>query len=265
MKQSEIEILKYMDPVVFAQEGFGFFPDNTQAEVLRSDSKRLILNCSRQWGKSVISAIKGLHRAIYYENSLILLLSPSLRQSSELQRKVTDCLIMLKDIPERIEDSKLFLALSNGSRIISLPAREATVRGYSNVSMVICDESSQIEDDLYYSIRPMLAVSGGSLILLSTPRGKRGFYFKTWAEGGEEWERIIVRADECERIPKKFLEEEYNTLGKLWYAQEYMCEFVDAAGVLFSFDDIKSMHSADIKPFFSNTSITSEIKPFFKG
>lgn len=252
-----------IDPVYFAREGLGFYPDSTQEKVLRSDSKRLILNCHRQWGKSVIAAIKGLHRAVFYEKSLILLLSPSLRQSSELFRKVNDCSMVLKNMPEKIEDSKLFMTLENGSRIVSLPARESTVRGYSNASLIICDESSQIVDDLYFSIRPMLAVSGGSLMLLSTPRGKRGFYHKTWKEGGKEWVKIKVKADKCKRISKQFLKEEYDVLGRWWYSQEYECQFVDAEGQLFTYEDIKSMHSNDVKPFFSKSSITDEIKPFF--
>ncbi len=264
MKRSELELLKRMDPAVFAREELGFIPDSAQVEVLSSDSARLILNCTRQFGKSTLAAILGLHKAIYYPGSLVLLLSPSLRQSGELFRKVLELSHEAQNMPEKVEDSKLYMTLANGSRIVSLPGKESTIRGYSAVALIVIDESSQVPDDLYYSLRPMLAVSGGSLILLSTPRGKRGFYHKTWAEG-EGWERILVKADQCERIPKKFLEEEYNTLGKLWYAQEYQCEFVDAAGQLFSYEDIQSMHSADIKPFFSNSSITKEIQPFFKG
>lgn len=250
------------DPVIFAREGLGFDPDESQEIILRSNSKRLILNCSRQYGKSELSAIRGLHRAIFYPGSLILLLSPSLRQSSELFRRVANFARQFRNMPSKLEDSKLYMTLENGSRIISLPAREATVRGYSAVNLLVVDEASQVDDSLYYSIRPMMAISGGSIILLSTPRGKRGFYFKTWKEGGDEWEKIQVKADECERISKEFLKEEYETLGRWWYAQEYCCEFVDAEGQLFTYDDLQAMHSSDVLPFFSGTAITSDIKPF---
>jgi hypothetical protein len=252
-----------LDPVVFAREGLGFYPDEAQERILRSNSKRLILNCCRQYGKSAISAVKGLHRAIFYLNSLILLLSPSLRQSSELFRRVANFAKKFPNMPEKIEDSKLFMTLENKSRIVSLPGKESTIRCYSDVALIVVDEASQVSDDLYYSIRPMLAISGGSLVLLSTPRGKRGFYHHVWKEGGDEWEKIQVKADECKRIPKEFLKEEYEALGRWWYAQEYQCEFVDAEGQLFTYNDIEAMHTGEVKPFFSGTSITSDVKPFF--
>jgi len=40
------------DPVEFAREYLGFEPDARQAEVLRCKGRRVLLNCSRQWGKS---------------------------------------------------------------------------------------------------------------------------------------------------------------------------------------------------------------------
>jgi hypothetical protein len=109
----------------------------------------------------------------------------------------------------------------------------------------------------------MMAVSGGALVLLSTPRGKRGFYHRTWIESGPEREKIQVTADQCERISKEFLKEEYDVLGRWWFLQEYQCQFVDAQGQLFTYEDIQAMRSDNIKPFFSKTAITSEVKPYF--
>jgi len=78
------DLLWALDPVRFAREALGFHPDSSQARVLRSNMRRLLLNCTRQWGKSTTAAALALHRAIYYSNSLILLVSPSQRQSVEL-------------------------------------------------------------------------------------------------------------------------------------------------------------------------------------
>jgi hypothetical protein len=72
--------------------------------------------------------------------------------------------------------TQLTCEFDNGSRIISLPGDEATVRTYSNVQLIVIDEASRVPDDLYYSVRPMLATSNGRLVCLSTPRGKRGFF-----------------------------------------------------------------------------------------
>jgi hypothetical protein len=110
----------------------------------------------------------------------VLVLSPSLRQNGELFKKVIEFYRDPgKPIPSDIETT-LTLQLWNKSRIISLPGKEQTVRGFSGVSLLIIDEVAKVDDELYWSVRPMLAVSQGRIILLSTPFGKRGFFFKEW-------------------------------------------------------------------------------------
>jgi len=112
------------------------------------------------------------------------MLSPSLRQSGELFRKALSVYRTLgRPVPSEAE-SALRLELDTGSRIISLPGTENTIRGYSGVRLLLVDEASRVEDDLYRAIRPMLAVSGGRLVAPSTPWGKRGFWFREWTEGG---------------------------------------------------------------------------------
>jgi len=118
------------DPVLFAKELLGFNPDSWQEQVLTSNSKRILLNCSRQSGKSTTASILALHEALFNPKSLVLLVSPSQRQSSELFRKVTDALNLLKKRPKLMEDNRLSCTFFNGSRIASLPASESTIRGF---------------------------------------------------------------------------------------------------------------------------------------
>lgn len=239
-----------LDPVIFAREALGFNPDPWQERVLRWSGKRLLLNCSRQSGKSTTTAILALHRALFYPSSLILLVSPSLRQSSELFRKVLTFYRQLEQpIPPEAESS-LRLELKNGSRIVSLPGKEATIRGFSGAALIIEDEAARVPDELYFTVRPMLAVSGGRLILMSTPFGKRGHFFKEWTEGGDTWERIQVTAYECPRISREFLEEERMTLGEWWFRQEYCCEFVETEDSVFTYDQVMMALSDEVKPLF---------------
>jgi hypothetical protein len=225
-----------LDPVAFCMKRIGIIPDAWQEAALRWAGKRLILNCSRQSGKSTITAILGLHRALYHPDSLILLVSPSLRQSSELFRKVSDFLKSGPDKPKLIEDNKLSFTLPNGSRVVSLPSSEATVRGFSGADLIIEDEASRVPDDLYRAIRPMVAVSGGRLILMSTPFGKRGHFFEEFVNGGDSWKRILVKADNCPRISREHLDEERRSLGEWWFRQEYNCEFVENEEQCFNHD-----------------------------
>ena len=54
----------------------------------------------------------------------------------------------------------------------------------------------------------MLAVGDGDLWMMSTPWGQRGFFHRTWMEGGDEWFRVSVKATECPRIPAEYLDAE---------------------------------------------------------
>ena len=227
-----------LDAAVWAEQVTGFALDDWQTEVLRSNTDRILLNCCRQSGKSTVAALLALHLALYYPESLSLLLSPSLRQSQELFRKVSDLYGgLLEPVPAEAE-SALRIELQNRSRIVSLPGKEATVRGYSGVDLLVIDEAARVPDDLYYTVRPMLAVSGGRLIALSTPYGKRGWWFTEWTQGGEGWLRVQVTAEQCPRISEAFLEEEQQHLGEWWYRQEYFCEFMDAQTAAFSYEAV---------------------------
>jgi hypothetical protein len=236
-----------LDPVLFASDCLNFIADKWQEKALNWTGKKMILNCCRQSGKSTVSAILAVHRALFFPGSLILLISPSLRQSGELFKKVLAELDKIPDLPTRTENNRLSLAFETKSRIVSLPSSEGTVRGYSGVDLIIEDEASRVDDALHYAVRPMLAVSGGRLLLLSTPFGKRGHFFEEWT-GGEGWEKILITAAECPRISKDFLKTEKKALGDWFYRQEYECEFMENVDSVFRADDIEAALSDDIEP-----------------
>jgi Terminase large subunit, T4likevirus-type, N-terminal len=227
----------------------GLPPDPWQAELFQAEASRILMLCARQTGKSTVAASLALSEALP-RPSLVLLLSPSLRQSQELFRKVLDLYRCQQAVVPTDQESALRLELMNGSRIISLPGKEETIRGYSGVRLLIVDEAARVPDALYYSVRPMLAVSGGRLVCLSTPFGKRGFFFQEWI-AGEGWHKVKVTAEQCPRISPVFLAEERRSLGEWWYRQEYLCEFSDAIDQVFAYDDIMAAFTTDVTPLFA--------------
>jgi hypothetical protein len=64
----------------------------------------------------------------------------------------------------------------------------------------------------------MLAVSGGKLVAVSTPFGKRGWFYDEWT-GAADWERVQITATQCPRITSDFLAEEKRSMGDRWYRQ----------------------------------------------
>lgn len=239
-----------LDPVIFANRA-GIEPDAWQAQVLRSPATQQILLCSRQSGKSTISAVAAVHTAVYEPESLILVLSPSLRQSQELFRKIMDVYAGAGETVRPEVENQLTLELANGSRIVSLPGKEATIRGFSGVTLLLVDEASRVDDALYQAVRPMLAVSRGRIVLLSTPFGKRGFFHHEWTEGGPDWQRTKVTAHDVPRIDPVWLEAERRRIPASVFEQEYLCIFGELEDSAFAHEDIKAALRPDIKPLFA--------------
>ncbi|MEJ1937334.1 terminase family protein, partial [Nostoc sp. NIES-2111] len=210
-------------------ERLGFVPDAMQRRALGSEEKRVILNCTRQWGKSSVTAIRAIYTALQGPEATVLVMSPSERQSGEFLRKVREYLARLGGTKLRGDGvNKLSVVLPNGSRVVALPGVEATMRGFSAVDLLIVDEAARVKDRQYEAAGPMLAVKDGALWLLSTPFGARGFFWKEWELGGEDWLRLEVKATDCARISAQFLEREKTRISAEWYRQEYLCEFLGA-------------------------------------
>jgi hypothetical protein len=237
-----------LDRVAFA-ERLGIVPDGGQEDLLRSSADRVLLNCSRQSGKSTMSAVIALHRALYHPGSLILCLAPALRQSQELFSKIAGFYRDLgRPVPPQGE-RRLSLELENGSRIITLPGTEKTIRGFSGAALLIVDEAARVDDGLYYAVRPMLAVSGGALMMLSTPACQRGVFFEEWTSG-EGWERYEVGVEDVPRISPEFIEQERLALPRRVFDQEYRCKFVEIEDAVFSLEDVNRAITDDVAPLF---------------
>ncbi len=234
-----------LDPVALAHR-VGLEPDSWQLDVLRSQSPRILLNCSRQSGKSTVTALLAVHTALFKKDALVLLLSPTLRQSGELFKKALEVYRALRS-PIGVEsESALRLELANGSRIVSLPGKEHTVRGFSGVTLLAVDEAARVPDELYLSVRPMLAVSGGRLLALSTPFGTRGWWYRAW-HSEESWERYRITATECPRISPEFLTVERQAMGQWWFDQEYMCQFSESYNQPFTAAELDRAFSEDVE------------------
>ena len=228
-------------------------PDPWQRELLQSEAPRVLLNCARQSGKSTMAGVVVLHKSLVAPGSLILILAPAERQAKELFSKVAEAYHALGHVIPAESYRKLGMELTNGSRIEALPGTEKTVRGFSGVDLLVVDEASRVADELYYAVRPMLAISGGRLMLLSTPYGKRGVFFEEWSQG-EGWERYEVPAAECPRIPASFLEEERMALPAWVYRQEYECSFEETEDQVFSHELVSAAITDEVTPLFGEAS-----------
>ena len=246
------DLARALDPAQLAL-ATGMTPDPWQRDLLRSRARQMLLLCCRQAGKTRTSALLAVDEAAHRPPALVLILAPALRQSQESFRKVLQTLNALgSEAPPIVRETALGLEMTNGSRIVCLPGKEATVRGYSSVALLIVDEAARVDDGLYQAVRPMLAVSGGRILLLSTPFGKRGFFHEEYTNGGPDWTRVTVTAHQVPRIDPGWLVAERARIGDWWYRQEYMCEFVETDDQVFGYDLITRAISPEVTPLFGS-------------
>lgn len=236
-----------LDPVLWAKEVLSYRPDPWQADLLRSRERKIILNCSRQSGKSTTCAALGLHESIYRRPSFGLVIAPTQDQSSELMMKFDEFRGAVELPSDYLStDTKLAVKFANGNRFVARPGSEKSARSFSAVTLLLEDEAARVADALYNSVRPMLAVSNGRHILMSTPFGMLNHFFKIWDKERDLWEWYEIPAEMCPRITKEFLEEEQRT--NPWFEQEYHCVFMESEGQIFSSDLFRSLANPAIVP-----------------
>lgn len=223
--------------------------DPWQKKVL--NTKGHICLCSgRQTGKSTIIAHKEGEYAATNPGKSVLIISATERQAEELFIKV---LLYLddhwKDQIKKGKDrpTKSIIKLKNGSIIRCLPTGLSGIgiRGFT-VDHLVADEAAFIPDEVWQAVTPMLLTTGGDIILVSTPKGKQGYFyecyksdkFKTYHVNSEE---VIRKRKISETWTKQQLkgalerlEMEKQSMSTKEYAQEYLGQFVEDLAQLFS-------------------------------
>jgi hypothetical protein len=233
---------------VWAQTAFNFQPDAVQSRILGATANHIILCCTRQFGKSTITAIRALHHAWHHSRSLVLVAAPTARQSGEWIEKSSAFLRILGVKPRGDGRNPNSLVLPNGSRLVGLPGVAANIRGFSSVSLLLIDEAGFVPDELYHALNPMLAVSRGALWLMSTPNGQSGFFYDQWHREQSGWARFQVAAGDCPRISSEFLAEQKILLGDPVFRREYLCEFTAGASQIIDRDMLDAAFDPAIHP-----------------
>jgi hypothetical protein len=211
----------------------GLTPDTWQRDFLRSRSRHILLCCSRGAGKSRATSALALHTALFRPGSQILLLSRAQRQALELFRYVKQGYRALGETLATVRDTTSLIELANGSRLVALPGREETIRSFQGVHLLVLDEAARIPDALYRSVRPMTGTVRGRTVCLSTPFGRRGFFWQAWTDEGGPWQRFRVPWQDCPRLGADFIAEERRQFGAAWVAQEYECDFTAHEGLVY--------------------------------
>lgn len=262
MNELARDIRYAMDPVAWAEEvaapavvkGFTGRLDPWQADVIRSRVPNVIMCCTRQAGKSTIAALKAAHLAFYQPRRMVLVVSKKEEQAKNVFDSIERMIGVTEEVTgvtrgaNREEDHKTGLRLKNGSRVVCAVGKEETIRSFSAVDLLIEDEAAFVPDEVNGAVTPMLRVSKGQMLMLSTPNGQRGHFWKAWT-GSEEWDRYEITADKVSRIDPQDIERDRREKGDAFVRQEYFCEFVGEVDSVFNADQVRAALS-DAVPVF---------------
>lgn len=238
-----------LDPVAFAR-GRGFVAEPWQTDLLRTPTRRVVVPCSRQVGKTQTTSYKALHGALNNPERDVLIISPSQRQSVEMLLRIKSIYRGMRSAPRLVKDNDSEIVLHNASRVVSLPGTEGTVRGFANVKLLIIDEAARVDDDVFASVLPMVG-SDGQIMALSTPWGQRGWFYELCDEAPRNgWEKHRVTVYDSAQWSPARIAEVRASVGKFVFAADYEAEFQDTDDQLFSTEDVRRAFTPDLQPLF---------------
>lgn len=254
-----LEDIQRLDPA--------FYP--YQQRWLQDESRFKIGLWARQTGKDYTSSAEAIFDMLLRPKTTWVILAASERQSLETLQKAIEWTEQLNnEIDEqeirRPHPGALLKAgeirWSNGSRLIALPARPQTVRGFS-ANLVLTefafhDDPEAIWRAIYPSISNPLRGGKKKLRIISTPNGRDNLFAKLWHTSNYSTHRVTIHDAVREGLPIDLEELRSGLNDPEAWQQEYDCNFLDTASVLLPYDLIlkNEDHNATVAADFSQPS-----------
>ena len=201
--------------------------------------KWLVCRAIRQVGKSILAQILLVYASMSKSNSVSYSISPVISQSRKI---FEDIVKWAYPIIKKSNSSLLTITFINGSIIKLKSAEQAdSIRGETckGNGILVVDEAAFINSDFFYSVVvPITNVANSDIIIFSTPKFRKGFYYDLYTTGLNEDIKIKsfdwTKYDTSKFLPKETLEIYRKKLPKTAFASEYLGEFIDGDGLVFN-------------------------------
>ena len=236
-----------LDPVERFRLAIGE-PDPWQVDLLRSDpaqderDRMILALCGRQSGKSTTAG--GLGYDDFSRGKTVILTAPSLRQSTELFRRILEYKNTDPFCPPIVRQTQTELEAHprHGGRIIVVPATDQA-RGMT-ADTIIADEACFLADDALTAFFPMRKETG-RIFLLSTPNLREGYFCETW-QSAKRVRRITARSID---IPRRAAQVAFDkaTMSEATFRREHLCEFIGAGTPLVSWEALEAATTSEVK------------------
>lgn len=186
-------------------------------------------------GKDYTAFNLVLRRALLHIGSYFYCL-PTFKQSklviwdsiSNDGTRFLDCIP--KELIKRINAQELLIELINGSiiRLIGSDTYDTSLVG-TNPICVIFSEFSLADDRAYKFILPIMNANGGTVVVLSTPRGRNAFYdmYQIALNNPKDWFCEHLTVNETQHISRVNIKRDIASgeISEELAAQEYDCSF----------------------------------------
>lgn len=207
----------------------------------RGTGKIITVNSSRQKGKSYLVSNLLLYFGINYHHTNNFCLTPTLKQAKNIYKLIIDA-ISKTDLIRHRNTTELTIELINGSTINFKSAEQREgLRGFT-ADFLVVDEAAFIPDEIFYLVLPWVDAKKAPMLLTSTPFLKSGFFYKYFCLGKEgknnvttvDWTEERFKDSIQQILSPEKLEEYRKILPKNVFRTEYLGEFLDGDGTVFS-------------------------------
>ncbi|MBI2299833.1 MAG: hypothetical protein HYU66_12975 [Armatimonadetes bacterium] len=160
---------------------FSLYPAQQEIE---ADAHRFKTVCNgRRWGKSFLASHAAVERA-NAEQGLVMLTAPTYKTA-----KNGVWAHLLNNLPAQyraVHQSDMTVELTGGGRVLvgSLDQADNLRGAGTGLVGIIVDEAAFVPDYAVENVlRPMLMDCNGWLLAISTPKGRRGWFYRYWLRG----------------------------------------------------------------------------------
>lgn len=209
--------------------------------ILNKKDRVVIVKSKRQCGKSYMALNLLLWYAINYNKSTNMLVSITLAQSRKIFKELVNA-VERSGIIKKKNEQTLEIEFVNGSIIYFKSSEQGTdaLRGYTiKMGILILDECSFLSEDLLQAVLPFVSVYRSPILMLSTPKFKNCFFYRYFQMGLDQTQKKYISIDwneydTSEFLSKENLEEYKKILPINQYKTEFLGEFLDDDGVVFT-------------------------------
>lgn len=202
--------------------------------------KWIVIKAHRQLGKSICMEGLLISASLEQDNSFSLFVSPVIQQARKVYQDVCN---IASELIKSANGSVLEITFINGSVIKFGSSQQAdSLRGFTvkKSGILIIDEAAFCSDDVFYQILvPTTNVYHSDIFIVSTPKFKRGFFYELWLKGLDTTQDKVISVDwnnydTSKYLPTETLELYRQQMPKLAFKSEFLAEFIDGEGTVFT-------------------------------